>query len=63
MASRERPSPDQVKALTRQLETAISASEQVRGHVERQLRRKPFYPDRRHPRHWDDESGSKKSEE
>jgi hypothetical protein len=32
----------------------IRETEQIRGYVERQLRQRPFYPERRRtPRHWD----------
>jgi hypothetical protein len=45
-------SSDQLKALIRQLDEAVRDAEQVRNHVERQMRSRTMWPDRREPRHW-----------
>ena len=47
----ERPDDD-LRALLAEIERTLAASEAVRAHAERQIRRKPFYPDRREPKHW-----------
>jgi hypothetical protein len=55
------PGSDEMRAIIERFERTIHESELVRGHIERQLRSKPVYPDRRRPRRWDDpdERGNK----
>jgi hypothetical protein len=53
MASNEWPTSEQVNALIEQLDRTVRDAEVVRMHVERQLRSRSFYPDRRNPRRWE----------
>jgi hypothetical protein len=53
MGSESQGPSERLKALIRQLDEAVRDAEQVRSHVERQMRRKPIWPDRREPRHWE----------
>jgi hypothetical protein len=53
MASSERPTSERIHALIEELDRTVRDAEVVRFHVERQLRSRPFYPERRDPRHWD----------
>ena len=53
MAEHERPSSERVRSLIAQLDAAVKNAERVRREVEAQMRRRPVYPERRHPRHWE----------
>jgi hypothetical protein len=44
--------PEDIRAILDQLSQTIRDAESVRSHVERSLRRPPFWPDRRTPKHW-----------
>ena len=52
MAAQSHGASERLRALIEQLDEAVRDAEQVRGHVERQMRAKRIWPDRREPRHW-----------
>ena len=48
-----RPLSDDLRATLEEFEQTIREADLVRGHVERQLNRKPFFPERRNPKRWE----------
>ena len=48
----EGPGTEKLIALIEQLDAAVRDAEKVRAHVERQMRSRQIWPDRREPRHW-----------
>jgi len=40
----------------RELDEAVREAEAIRGALERQRARRPFWPDRRSPKHWSSEA-------
>ena len=56
------PTPDGIKATLQQFENVVMEAENVRGYVERQLRSRAFYPDRRHPKRWSGDIPNRREE-
>jgi hypothetical protein len=47
---------DALRATMRELDEAVREAEAIRGALERQRARRPFWPDRRSPKHWSSEA-------
>jgi hypothetical protein len=51
---RERPESAVIREMVERVDGIVRDAESVRAHVDRAMRRRPFWPDRRQPRHWSD---------
>jgi hypothetical protein len=52
MESQGIPSDEDLRSLIADVDRTLEETELVRDRAEAQLRRKPIYPERRHPKHW-----------
>jgi len=53
MAPFSEPSAGDLRALLAEIERKLADSEYIRSRADHQLRSKPVYPERRHPKHWE----------
>ena len=47
--------PEAIHNLLERVDTLVRDAESVRAHVDRMMRRRPFWPERRQPKHWSEE--------
>jgi hypothetical protein len=53
---RDAPETTAIRNLVERVDTMVRDAESVRAHVDRMMCRRPFWPERRQPKHWQQDS-------